>query len=72
MTEPNLYLKAIQMPLWTDCPWVLPDGVEVHRSAQQVALIAPGGATIGVLLPSFNPQDLPEVLSRIGVVWPTP
>ncbi len=62
----NTHLRAMLMPIWDDCPWQVPGGVEVRRDGNLVAFLA-GGKSVGVKLDSFVPERLSEVMSRLGV-----
>jgi len=60
---------------WKDCPWVLPQGVEVRkgptpdgRRSLAVLRNSATGGTIGIALENFDTTNLPSLLERIGVV----
>lgn len=62
----NTFVRAMMMPLWEDCPWDLPAGVIPKRDGNTVVLMA-GPKSVGLLLPSFDVKNLPEILSRLGL-----
>jgi len=60
-------VRVATWPLWTDCVWPLPDGVEARTDGTTVALVnKASGKMTGVMRSTFNPANLPEVLKRIA------
>jgi len=60
-------VRVLQMPLWSDCPWSLPDGIEARSDGTTVALVnTKSGKMTGVVRSTFDPKNLPEVLKRVA------
>jgi len=60
-------VKVSSWPLWADCPWTVPDGVEVRSDGQVAAFVNTlSGKMTGVKRDGFDPANLPVILQRIA------
>lgn len=62
----NRAVRIALMPLWEDHGLDLPVGVLAKRDGDFGALVF-GPNNIGIRISTFNPNALPELLSRLGV-----
>lgn len=71
MTQGSLFsptsIRVLQWPVWAECPWALPDGIEARSDGTTVALVnTKSGKMTGVVRSTFDPKNLPEVLKRVA------